>query len=53
MLGKGDYLSRDNGWCKTGSVEDFISYLEKAEGGIMLEGVYEDYSGTYYYAFGL
>jgi serine protease Do len=37
----------------TGSVEDFVSYVKKAEGGIMLEGVYEDYPGTYYYAFGL
>jgi len=34
-------------------VEDFTSYLEKAEGGVMLEGVYEDLPGTYYYAFGL
>lgn len=38
---------------KTGSVEDFVNYLEKTEGGVMLEGVYEDYPGTYYYAFGL
>jgi len=38
---------------KTGSVEDFVKYLEKTEGGVMLEGVYEDYPGTYYYAFGL
>jgi len=37
----------------TGSVEDFVKYLEKTEGGVMLEGVYEDYPGTYYYAFGL
>jgi len=36
-----------------GSVEDFVKYLEKTEGGVMLEGVYEDYPGTYYYAFGL
>jgi len=38
---------------KPGSMDDFISYLEKAEGGIMLEGVYEGLPGTYYYAFGL
>jgi hypothetical protein len=38
---------------KPGSVEDFVDYLEKTEGGVMLEGVYEDYPGTYYYAFGL
>ena len=36
-----------------GSVEDFTNYLEHAEGGVMLEGVYEDLPGTYYYAFGL
>ncbi len=35
------------------TVESFISYLEGSEGGVMLEGVYEDYPGTYYYAFGL
>jgi S1-C subfamily serine protease len=38
---------------KTGSVKEFINYLEKTEGGVMLEGVYEDIPGTYYYAFGL
>ena len=31
----------------------FIRYLEGREGGVMLEGVYEDYPGKYYYAFGL
>lgn len=36
-----------------GSVDQFIRYLEKTEGGVMLEGVYEDIPGTYYYAFGL
>jgi Do/DeqQ family serine protease len=38
---------------KPGSIEDFKNYLEQAEGGIMLEGIYEDIPGTYYYAFGL
>jgi len=38
---------------KPGSVDDFVRYLQKAKGGIMLEGVYEDIPGTYYYAFGL
>jgi S1-C subfamily serine protease len=38
---------------KPGSVEDFIKYLERADGGVMLEGVYEDIPGTYYYAFGM
>jgi S1-C subfamily serine protease len=49
---KGFIITRVDGK-SPGSVEDFVSYLEKAEGGIMLEGVYEDYPGTYYYAFGL
>jgi serine protease Do len=35
------------------SLDDFINYLENKEGGVMIEGVYEDYPGTYYYAFGL
>ncbi|MFN8255221.1 MAG: Do family serine endopeptidase [Bacteroidales bacterium] len=35
------------------SVEDFTKILSKAEGGIMVEGVYEDIPGKYYYAFGL
>jgi serine protease Do len=36
-----------------GSREQFIKYLSKVQGGVMLEGVYEDYPGTYYYAFGM
>jgi S1-C subfamily serine protease len=35
------------------SVESFVNYLERVTGGVMLEGVYEDLPGTYYYAFGL
>ena len=35
------------------SVESFVKYLERVKGGVMLEGVYEDVPGTYYYAFGL
>jgi serine protease Do len=35
------------------SVDDFLQALEDAEGGAMLEGVYPDYYGKYYYAFGL
>lgn len=38
---------------KVQSVDDFVTYLENANGGVMLEGVYEDLPGTYYYAFGL
>lgn len=34
------------------SVEDFIKVIDKTRGGVMLEGVYENIPGTYYYAFG-
>jgi S1-C subfamily serine protease len=34
-------------------VEDLVNYLERASGKIMLEGIYEGYSGEYYYAFPL
>jgi S1-C subfamily serine protease len=35
------------------SVEDLTRILSKKKGGVMLEGVYEDLPGEYYYAFGL
>jgi len=35
------------------NVEDFISKLSNAKGGILLEGIYENRSGIYYYGFGL
>ncbi len=35
------------------SLDDLASILEKKEGGVMLEGIYEDIPGTHYYAFGL
>lgn len=41
----------DGKTCKT--VDEFVKYLENKKGGVMIEGVYEDYPGTYYYAFGL
>ncbi len=41
----------DNKQIKT--VDDFIKILEKADGGVMISGVYEDIPGKYYYAFGL
>ncbi len=34
-------------------VDDLVNYLERASGKIMLEGIYEGYSGEYYYAFPL
>jgi serine protease Do len=35
------------------SVKELAEILENKSGGVMLEGVYEDRPGTYYYAFGL
>lgn len=35
------------------SVEELAKVLEKKEGGVLLEGVYEDIPGVHYYAFGL
>ena len=35
------------------SVDQLIEMLQNYEGGVMVEGVYEDIPGTYYYAFGL
>jgi hypothetical protein len=35
------------------NLADLERKLENAEGGIMMEGVYPDAPGKYYYAFGL
>ncbi len=35
------------------SVKELTEVLKDKKGGVMLEGVYEDIPGTYYYAFGL
>ena len=35
------------------SVNALIKALEQKDGGVMLEGVYEDIPGVYYYAFGI
>jgi len=35
------------------SKEDLIEKLEDKNGGVMLEGIYEDIPGEYYYAFGM
>jgi len=35
------------------TVDEFTSYLQNRKGGVLLEGVYEDLPGKYYYAFGL
>ena len=38
---------------KVNSVADVNKLLSQKKGGVMIEGVYPDYPGTYYYAFGL
>ena len=35
------------------TIDEFTSYLDNREGGVLLEGNYEDLPGKYYYAFGL
>ncbi len=35
------------------SVDEMVEILENKKGGVMLEGIYEDIPGEYYYAFGL
>lgn len=36
---------------RIGSVKELIKQLEEASGKVMLEGIYEHYPGSYYYAF--
>lgn len=38
---------------KVTSVDELLAALEGKKGGVMLEGVYEDLPGEFYYAFGL
>ncbi|ALM07993.1 serine protease [Sediminicola sp. YIK13] len=38
---------------KVTNIKEMVAMLEKKEGGVMLEGVYEDIPGKHYYAFGL
>ena len=35
------------------SVNEFIKILEQKEGGVMLEGIYDDIPGKHFYAFGM
>ena len=35
------------------SVDDVVALLEKKKGGVMLQGVYEEIPGEYFYAFGI
>jgi serine protease Do len=38
---------------KITNMQDLNTVLSQKKGGVMIEGVYPDYPGTYYYAFGL
>ena len=49
---KGFIITRVDGQAVK-SIDGLTRVLESKKGGVMLEGVYEDYPGTYYYAFGL
>ena len=49
---EGFIVTKVNGQTIT-SVEELQQELSEAEGGVMLEGVYEDAPGSYYYAFGM
>jgi len=35
------------------TAKSLTRYLKNKKGGVMIEGIYDDYPGTYYYAFGL
>src|SRR5690606_3110266 len=35
------------------SVEQFTTIMKNKKGGVMIEGVYKDVPGTFYYAFGM
>ena len=35
------------------TADDIVRILDGKKGGVMIEGVYPDYPGTYYYAFGI
>ncbi|MEM6967536.1 MAG: Do family serine endopeptidase [Bacteroidota bacterium] len=38
---------------KVTTVDELMNILKNKQGGVMLEGVYEEIPGTYYYAFGM
>lgn len=38
---------------KVKNIEEFADILENKSGGVLIEGIYEDLPGEYYYAFGL
>ena len=51
-LREGFIITKLNGK-EVSSVKDVVDSLEGKKGGVMMEGIYEDIPGVYYYAFGL
>jgi serine protease Do len=49
---EGFIITRINGE-KVTTLKEFEKMLQNKEGGVMVEGIYENYPGKYYYAFGL
>ena len=52
QMREGFIITKVNGEAVS-SVEQLANMLQNKEGGVLLEGVYEDVPGVYYYAFGL
>ncbi|RLD83687.1 MAG: serine protease [Bacteroidetes bacterium] len=49
---EGFIITKVNGK-KVTTIKEFEKLLQNNKGGIMIEGIYKDYPGIYYYAFGL
>ena len=52
QMREGFIITRVNGE-KVKSKDQLLNMLEKKEGGVMLEGIYEEIPGEYFYAFGM
>lgn len=52
QIREGFIITHVNG-TEVNTIDQFVNILENSDGGIMLEGVYENRAGKYYYAFGM
>jgi len=52
QMKEGFIITKVNGK-KVNSKDQLLNMLEKKEGGVMLEGIYEEIPGEYFYAFGM
>ena len=52
QIREGFIITHVNG-AEVNTIDQFVNILENSDGGIMLEGVYENRAGKYYYAFGM